>query len=228
MIVLKIPKIFHRIWIGGNPLPDEFVFYGETWEEIHPDWEMKLWTDDNMPVDKFQNKELYETVDGVVFQSDIARLELLYLEGGVYIDTDFECYKNIEPIIKDLDVFSCGEKAGVIGNAILGSTPQNPVYKKLLDALPKSFEENKDYGPNIISGPVFMTRTLTFEEMYTFSPHYFFPTPPATSNPPGESDKYPDAYGCHHWARSWVDKEGIKNWNDWAKENLEEFKKYSY
>ena len=35
------------------------------------------------------------------YKQDIARLELLYLEGGVYIDTDFECYKNIEPIIVD-------------------------------------------------------------------------------------------------------------------------------
>jgi len=114
----------------------------------------------------------------------------------------------------------------VIGNAILGSTQRHSIFKKLIDALPQSFEENKGHGPNIICGPVFMTKTVSFDELPTFGPEYFFPTPPGTSNPPGENDKYPEAYACHHWERSWVGKEGKKNFEQWVKENKEESKKY--
>ena len=93
---MKIPKTFHRIWIGNNPMPEEYEYYGQTFMDLHPDWEYKLWTDDNLPVEKFQNRELYESDDGVVFKANIARIEILFLHGGIYADTDFEFYKNIE------------------------------------------------------------------------------------------------------------------------------------
>lgn len=218
---IKIPKIFHRIWLSGgleNPMPDEFVYYGQTFIDLHPDWEYKLWTDKNIPVKKFINKELYESIDGLVLKADIARFELLYMFGGVYADVDFEFYKNIEPIIKDLECFSAGEKDGIIGNAILGSTPAHKVFLKLINAAPESIKENEEYGPNIKTGPVFMTKTLSFDEIYTFSPFYFFPTPPGMASPPGEADKYPGAYANHHWAGSWIDIEDKIKWEQWYKD----------
>ncbi len=39
----QIPKVFHRIWLGGTPLPDEHTRWGETWQTQHPDWQMRLW-----------------------------------------------------------------------------------------------------------------------------------------------------------------------------------------
>ena len=210
---MKIPKTFHRIWVGEDPIPDEFIYYGETWEKLHPDWEMKLWTDKNMP--KLINQELFD-VSPVVLRSDIARFEILYKYGGVYIDTDFECYKNIEPIIKDLEIFSAGEKEGVIGNAIMGAIPTHPVMLKLIKKAPKSIIKNHEYGPNVKTGPIFMTKTLSFEEIYVFGPEYFFPAPPATNVPPNQGYLYPKAYGMHHWAASWIGKEEKIGFTEWV------------
>ena len=31
-----IPKVFHRVWLGGKPMPDHFVKWGEGWLAKHP------------------------------------------------------------------------------------------------------------------------------------------------------------------------------------------------
>lgn len=219
---MKIPKVFHQIWIGGNPIPPEFLYYRETWQKLHPEWEIRVWTDDNLPKDLI-NQDVIENVEGIVLKVDLLKLEILYKFGGVFIDTDFECYKNIEPIIKDLDIFSAGEKAGIIGNAIMGATPNHPVFLKALKAMPKSIEENADFGPNIKTGPIFMTKTLSFDEIFVFSPHYFFPIPPTFKESINQSEKYPDAYAIHHFAGSWVGKEEKKGWDDWNEKNKDEW-----
>jgi mannosyltransferase OCH1-like enzyme len=38
-----IPRIFHRIRLGGTPMPTEFQSFGDSWAELHPDWEMWDW-----------------------------------------------------------------------------------------------------------------------------------------------------------------------------------------
>jgi len=171
---MQISKKFFRIWIGPAEMPEEHVYYGKTWEKFHPDWEMKLFTDKNMPVEKFINKELYEK-ETLVTKVDIAKFELLRLDGGIFVDSDFECYKNIEPLLEDVDIFSCGEREGIIGNAILGSIPNHPTLTKVLKAMPESIKKNKDYGPNIRTGPTFLTRLLDYQKDLTvLRTGYFF------------------------------------------------------
>jgi mannosyltransferase OCH1-like enzyme len=204
---MQISKKFFRIWIGPAEMPEEHVYYGKTWEKFHPDWEMKLFTDKNMPVEKFINKELYEK-ETLVTKVDIAKFELLRLDGGIFVDSDFECYKNIEPLLEDVDIFSCGEREGIIGNAILGSIPNHPTLTKVLKAMPESIKKNKDYGPNIRTGPTFLTRLLDYQKDLTvLRTGYFFPTPAGMPSERGLAHKYPNAFGNHHWSALWVRKE---------------------
>lgn len=222
---MKIPKIFHRIWIGNNPMLEEYEYYGQTFMDLHPNWEYKLWTDDNLPVEKFQNSELYESDDGVVFKANIARIELLYLFGGLYADTDFEFYKNIEPLLKGYDHFFTGEKQGIIGNGIIGSVAGHPILKKLLDGMPESNEENKEYPPTIRTGVVYQTRTLNIDKINYLEPKIFFPTSPGTSYPANRASDFPESSAHHHWGQSWVGIEGNKNYKTWKQENQEEVKR---
>lgn len=216
---MKIPKVFHFIWVGGNPLPEEFNFYKQTWIDLHPEWEVKVWDESNIDFPIINYKEFLEA--GIVLKADLLKLEILYNFGGVFVDFDFECYKNIEPLIEDLEIFSSGEKDGIIGNAIMGTIPQHPVFMKLIKAAPISIEANKDCGPNVKTGPIFMTETLTFDEIYVFSPFYFFPTPPGMASPPGRPDLFPHAYANHHWAGSWIGKEDKINWSQFLKEKTD-------
>jgi mannosyltransferase OCH1-like enzyme len=213
---MKIPKIFHFIWIGGNPLPEEFKFYKQTWVDLHPGWKIIVWDESNIELPLFNQKEFEE--GGIVLKVDLLKLEILYNYGGVFVDFDFEAYKNIEVLIEELDIFSAGEKDGIIGNAIMGAIPEHPIFKKLIEAVSTSINNNKECGPNVKTGPVFMTETLNFNEIYVFGPHLFFPTPPGIASPPGQSKIFPQAYANHHWAGSWIGKEDKTNWEEWVKE----------
>lgn len=199
-----IPKTFHRIWLGPDEMPEEFIYYGKTFMEKHPNWIYKLWTDDNLPIDDFINKKFFKEVDGYVLKVDMARFEILNLFGGVYADCDFEFYRNIENLIHGLDIFSAGERKGIVGNAILGSIAKHPLLPKILKAMPQSIKENEQYGPNIKTGPVFLTKLLKNDELTVFGPELFFPAPAGVQLPRDLGDMYPEAYAMHHWAASWV------------------------
>jgi inositol phosphorylceramide mannosyltransferase catalytic subunit len=51
-------------------------------------------------------------------QSDIARYEILLQVGGVYIDTDFECLRNVEPLIDGIECFAAQERDAVFENGL--------------------------------------------------------------------------------------------------------------
>ena len=50
-VEVAIPRIIHRIWVGPEELPAEFAAFGEQWADMHPGWEHRLWTEDNLPGD---------------------------------------------------------------------------------------------------------------------------------------------------------------------------------
>ena len=95
---MLIPRIFHRIWVGPDPLPAEYARYGQTWLDHHPGWELRFWTDDNFP-DGLRRPEAQERLRSPVERANILRLEVVWRFGGVYVDTDFECRRSIEPLI---------------------------------------------------------------------------------------------------------------------------------
>jgi mannosyltransferase OCH1-like enzyme len=119
-----IPRIFHQIWVGPEPLPDEYAAYGRTWLQHHPGWELKVWTEDNLP--EGLRTEVYERLRAPAERANILRLELLQREGGVYVDTDFEALRSIEPLIENAELFITLAKPGRVNNALMGSVRDHP------------------------------------------------------------------------------------------------------
>jgi mannosyltransferase OCH1-like enzyme len=177
-------------------MPELFVEYGKTWLDKHPDWEMKLWTDENIHDIKLQNQELFDSIGHPVLRADMARFELIYQLGGVYIDCDFECIKNIEPAILGIEAFSAGEMPGIVSTAIMGCTRGNQVFKALVDAIPQSMKENAHLPINYQTGPFFATKVLKDRtDITVFGAHLFYPYLPLGQDSP--------AYAVHHFAGSW-------------------------
>lgn len=219
---MKIPRTFHQIWTSldgkSDPgrMPPEYRYYQRTWIKKHPTWELKLWQDkDLFPL---INQKQYDEAKSYASRSDILRLEIIYKYGGVYVDTDFECYKNIEPLIRSTDCFVGCEEDGVMTNALFGATPGHPTIKKLIDNLPISLKKYRKYPPNITTGPAFWTRTLDYNEIKLFPPIYFYPTKPGTKSNKKEENKYPQSYANHHWNGSWVSPETNKLWVEFQPE----------
>lgn len=94
-----IPRIIHYCWFGQSDMPSEALHCIESWRKHMPDYEYRLWNENNFDVDRFlYSKEAY-AAHRYAFVSDVARLVALKEFGGVYLDVDFEVYKSFNDLL---------------------------------------------------------------------------------------------------------------------------------
>ena len=48
----RIPKVIHYCWFGGNPIPDKYKKWMESWHKYCPDYEIVEWNESNYDVTK--------------------------------------------------------------------------------------------------------------------------------------------------------------------------------
>ena len=149
----KIPKVIHFIWLGPRPFPAESVENVRMWIAHHPDWTVKFWTDRDRHLPcygmKKENANRFSfTLLGKEYasstnwgeKSDILRYEILYKEGGVYVDHDANCMCSFVHLNDSFDFYAGLEAphpllAGqnlTCGNGVIGSRAGHPVIWKTL------------------------------------------------------------------------------------------------
>nr|MBA2306899.1 hypothetical protein [Candidatus Dependentiae bacterium] len=67
----KIPKIIHQIWFGPKTPPSIFKESQESLKKHHPDWEYKLWTEEDIPSLQLENQEFYDLSQNYAEKADI-------------------------------------------------------------------------------------------------------------------------------------------------------------
>ncbi len=194
----RIPRVFHRIWLGSEPMPEAESAFGESWARHHPDWEHRLWGDDDLP-ELGVPAEIVARAENPVELSDVARFHILARYGGVYVDTDFECLRPLDPLVKGLDAFAAFQRAGEVNTALLGAIAGHPAFRRAAELVIETFGR----APlPAASGPPFFTHVLwDFPEVTLFPPELFYPY--LWTEPERRHEHFPDAYAVHHWAMSW-------------------------
>jgi len=197
-----IPKVVHRVWLGSNPVPDAFVRYGESWARHHPDWEVRLWTDDTLPPLRCQ-AEVDRTRD---FKSryDAIRLEVLRQFGGVIVDMDMECLRPLDPILAGIRAFAGSSTGGRrIGIQVLGAVPNHEFFELAVDRLKRTAGVAPSASQE--SGPGFITRLVAERpfDLTVFPREYFFS--PLTIEAPQRPQDFPSVYAVHHHTESYRD-----------------------
>src|SRR5690606_17129379 len=94
-----IPKIIHYCWFGGNPLPPLAVKCIASWKKYLPEYEIIEWNENNFPIEDFLFTRQSLEHRKYAFISDVARLYALDKMGGVYMDTDVEVLKPLDPFL---------------------------------------------------------------------------------------------------------------------------------
>lgn len=127
-----IPRKIHYIWLGKGEKNDVIKKCMESWKKYLPDYEIKEWNEDNFDID--YNKFTRQSYDAkkYAFTSDVIRLYALYTEGGIYLDTDVEVFKNIDEFLKE-PAFTGFEEPNYPVCATMGAEKGNIIIKKLLD-----------------------------------------------------------------------------------------------
>lgn len=120
-----IPKILHYCWFGTKPIPEDYQGYIDGWKKLMPDYEIMLWNEANSPMHLpyLQAALRYKKWANL---SNFVRIYALHQHGGIYMDTDMEVLKTLEPFRKcgSFLGFELGEKDNkeiVINNAIFWS-----------------------------------------------------------------------------------------------------------
>lgn len=211
---LRIPKIIHHIWIG-SPVPEELQKIMNTWSEYLPDWQHMLWTDKELDEFEMSNRNLYEASTNYGQKSDIARYEILYKFGGLYVDVDTECLRSLEDLhylfdfyigIQPLD--SCLLHVGI---GVIGSIPRHPLLRAAIDSLSVNSATNK--GATHRTGPIFFTKMFyKHADIHGFRDialpvNYFYPLASQEKVLDRDAWHAKKAFTVHHWAGTWMPKQ---------------------
>ncbi len=158
----RIPKTIHFIWLGPSNFPRESVENVRTWIAHHPDWTVKFWTDrkrvapcasmevhnvNEFPFMKL--KDQYYEAKNWAEKSDILRYEILFQEGGVYVDHDANCLRPFHGLHKGYDFYACLELPHpevdsmtiTAGIGIIGARPRHPVLKGCIETVEKRWHK---------------------------------------------------------------------------------------
>lgn len=164
---MRIPKNIHFIWIGPKPFPRESVENVRTWMAKNPDCSFYFWTDRERPapmpgmkvrmvqdLDFLKLRDCFSKSDNYGEKSDLLRYEILYKEGGIYVDHDVKCFKSFDPLNKAYD-FYCGidmpytsslPSCVYTTNNLIGVKPGHPILMRCMEMLADKWDKiEQDY-----------------------------------------------------------------------------------
>lgn len=127
-----IPKVIHYCWFGNNTKPKEIQRCIDTWKSKCQDYKIVEWNEKNfdLSISKYA-LEAYKAKKWA-FVTDYARLYVLYKYGGIYMDTDVEVVKSLDPLLV-YEAFSGYESNQYISTGTIGAIKGNEWIKVLLD-----------------------------------------------------------------------------------------------
>ena len=100
--ISPIPKVIHLFWFGRGEKSDIIKKCIESWHQFAPDYEIKEWNEDNFDVNFCtRSRQAYEQKKWA-FVADIARLKVIYEQGGFYLDTDVQMLQPFDEFIDQI------------------------------------------------------------------------------------------------------------------------------
>lgn len=181
-------------------MPAAFEANAATFAAHHPGWEMRLWSDADLPSLGI-GADVVERARSLSEVSNVVRYSALLQHGGVYVDTDVECKRPFAPLLGGVDAFAALEVPGRIGTAVLGSVPGHRVFEAALagvrERLGTGISSPHATGPYYLSEVIEAVGGVTVFEAGVFYPYLW-------TEPERAGEAFPEAYAVHHWAASWL------------------------
>jgi mannosyltransferase OCH1-like enzyme len=166
---------------------------------------MHLWTERNLP--PLVNQAAFDEGKNPAQRGDVLKYELIHRFGGVYLDMDFECLRNIEPLLGDVEAFAAWESDECVNVALFGAAAGHPALREVIARLPESLRSETPGRQDLSTGPGLFTGVIHgHPDVVLFGPELFYPY--HFSEKHRRSESFPSAYAVHHWAYSWAADQG--------------------
>lgn len=222
----RIPKIIHQIWVG-SPLPEKYLNLIASWQQFHPDWEYVLWDDAMIAELNLVNQDQYNASQNYGQKADIARYEILYRFGGLYVDIDFECLRSFDIFNHVCDYYTGAAYSGRFStfNGLIGSTPGNPILKECIDTLNINayYEGTAEHNILFTSGPFHQTRCFMAKaheagRAVAFPVNYFYPWPFSKKEDHEDLSRWytPETFAIHYWHAGWREEKQLATTKCWS------------
>lgn len=164
-----IPKIIHQTYKDYD-LPDIFSHCQKSIKELHPDFEYRFYTDNdmyNIITNEFpEYYDVFQKLPRMIMKIDMFRYFLMYKYGGLYTDMDYLMFKKFDLLNYEVVIPCNREKDNqpiCLGNCIFASKPNHPFWKLLIDTLFDIDREKINYtndinidGNEYGTGPIFV------------------------------------------------------------------------
>ena len=206
-----IPKIIHYCWFGRGPMPPLALICIESWKRKLPEYELKLWNEENFNLDINPYVAEAYKAKKYAFVTDYVRLWALYNYGGVYLDTDVEILRSIDDFL-ELPAFSGFEDENRIPTGIMASEQGGVWVKEQLDYYTDRHiiknDGTMDLTTNVeIIGTIMERDGFVMkngyqnhkDKIHIYPKEYFCP-----KYNTGKIDITKNTYCIHHFAGSWL------------------------
>ena len=147
-----------------------------SWKKFHPDWEVKLYDDDDLN-DFFNTyyKKYVKKINAfnkIIFKIDIFKLLVLHKYGGIYVDMDVECLKNFDALLNNAKksiIFGYGpyehnngiyKDIKLVECAIMIGKKNHPFFLELVDNIKFPKIQKNQGNPVHETGPQFLTKMI--------------------------------------------------------------------
>lgn len=220
-----IPKIIHYCWFGRGEMPELVMQCIESWHTYMPDWEYRLWSEDNFDIASAPAyvQEAY-VAKKYAFVSDYVRLWALEQYGGLYLDTDVEVLKTFEPLMNDTAFIGLEESLALLpGTCVMACEAHCQWVKDMLATYDGAHFVGVDgaldmttnvqrLGKRMVRGGLQRERKVQYLPQWglrLYTHDYFSPI---TSTRVMRKSK--NTYCIHRFAGTWVDgkKGGVRDW----------------
>ncbi len=200
-------KKIHYCWFGNNPLPESVKRCIKSWKKYCPDYEIIEWNEQNYDVNKIPFIEKAYKEKKYAFVSDYARLDIIYNEGGIYLDTDVELIKDITPLL-DHSCFLGMESAGEVATGLgFGAVKKHPfIYENMQYYHNTTFDMNNIITCVNVTSSILLKKGLInidknqiLDDVYIYSTEYFCPLNYKTN----ELSITNNTYSIHHYDATW-------------------------
>jgi mannosyltransferase OCH1-like enzyme len=230
---MDIPKIIHQTWMSGE-VPDDFARMARSWQVRHRSWQYHLWTNDmNRKYIKAHFPFFLTRFDS--YGKDIQRVDamkyfILLREGGIFIDMDIECFRDITPVIdgakcvlgkEPQEHCQVHKKELIISTAFMAAAPGSPFMQALCAEL-ENIDPHFDNPNDLVletTGPFMLTRVYkrydNKENIRLLEPDVLYPLTKSElarltelrRPDEGMREKLQKAFAIHYYAGTWWKKD---------------------
>jgi len=214
-----IPRIVHQIWFGGPILSWKQFLFDQVREVCERNgYKYRLWVNEDRTKANFPITYAYQQTsielgkkrgqNSMAQVADLARLEILFNHGGIYLDSNFIIKDDFLIELQKMNFcagktfiganedecgLKCENKDGekYLSNSFFSSIRRHPVLMRLLDADEDGLLENVDFTSpefNKTTGPYYLRKGIKDpdeDKVGLFETEQIYPFPMSGSDRPG-------------------------------------------